>query len=168
MDRKEFGNLILENERQLYRIAKSILRSDEDCADAVQEAVMKAFEKLHTLRDDRYAKTWLIRILINECFRIADKQKRERMLADKVKNCEEQAHKEQTPGNFREEEYSELYQALAQLPREFRVILELYHLEEFSVKEISELMGIPEGTVKTRLGRGREKLKQRLCQKEGK
>lgn len=85
MDRKEFGNLILENERQLYRIAKSILRSDEDCADAAQETVMKAFEKLHTLRDDRYAKTWLIRILINECFRIADKQKRERMLADKVK-----------------------------------------------------------------------------------
>lgn len=168
MDRKEFGNLILENERQLYRIAKSILKSDEDCADAAQEAVMKAFEKLHTLRDDRYAKTWLIRILINECFRIADKQKRERMLTDKVKSCEKQAHKEQTPGNFREEEYSELYQALAQLPREFRVILELYHLEEFSVKEISELMGIPEGTVKSRLGRGREKLKQRLCQKEGK
>ena len=126
MDRKEFGNLILENERQLYRIAKSILRSDEDCADAAQETVMKAFEKLHTLRDDRYAKTWLIRILINECFRIADKQKRERMLADN------------------------------------------YYLEEFSVKEISELMGIPEGTVKSRLGRGREKLKQRLCQKEGK
>ena len=94
MDRKEFGNLILENERQLYRIAKSILRSDEDCADAAQETVMKAFEKLHTLRDDRYAKTWLIRILINECFRMADKQKRERMLADKVKSCEEQAHKE--------------------------------------------------------------------------
>ena len=64
MDRKEFGNLILENERQLYRIAKSILRSDEDCADAAQETVMKAFEKLHTLRDDRYAKTWLIWILI--------------------------------------------------------------------------------------------------------
>ena len=99
---------------------------------------------------------------------MADKQKRERMLADKVKSCEEQAHKEQTPGNVREEEYSELYQALAQLPREFRIILELYYLEEFSVKEISELMGIPEGTVKSRLGRGREKLKQRLCQKEGK
>lgn len=168
MDRKEFGNLILENERQLYRIAKSILRSDEDCADVAQEAVMKAFEKLYTLRDDRYAKTWLIRILINECFRMADKQKRERMLADKVKSCEKQAHKEQAPGNVREEEYSELYQALAQLPREFRIILELYYLEEFSVKEISELMGIPEGTVKSRLGRGREKLKQRLCRKEGK
>ncbi len=90
------------------------------------------------------------------------------MLADKVKSCEEQAHKEQAPGNVREEEYSELYQALAQLPREFRIILELYYLEEFSVKEISELMGIPEGTVKSRLGRGREKLKQRLCRKEGK
>ena len=51
-----------------YRIAKSILRSDEDCADAAQEAVMKAFEKLHTLRDDRYAKTWLIRILIKRVF----------------------------------------------------------------------------------------------------
>ena len=106
MDRKEFGNLILENERQLYRIAKSILRSDEDCADAAQEAVMKAFEKLHTLRDDRYAKTWLIRILINECFRMADKQKRERMLADKVKSCEEQANEEARRTGRRLEEMS--------------------------------------------------------------
>ena len=71
MDKEKFGKLVLDNERQLYRIAKSILKNDSDCADAAQEAVTRAFEKLHTLRNDQYAKTWLIRILIHECFRLA-------------------------------------------------------------------------------------------------
>lgn len=70
MDKSAFTRLILANEQQLYRIAKSILKKDEDCADAAQEAIAAGFASLHTLRDDRYAKTWLIRILINQCYRI--------------------------------------------------------------------------------------------------
>lgn len=56
--------LVLENEEELYRIARAILKKDEDCADASQEAITKVFEKLHTLKQDVYAKTWLIRILM--------------------------------------------------------------------------------------------------------
>ena len=52
----------------MYRIAKSLLYNDADCADAIQEAIVKAFAKLHTLKDDSYAKTWLIRIVMNECY----------------------------------------------------------------------------------------------------
>ncbi len=70
MDKQTFGELIMKNERQLYRIAKSILKNDEDCADAAQEAIAKGFANLHTLKKDCYAMTWLIRILINECCRI--------------------------------------------------------------------------------------------------
>ena len=55
MDRKEFGNLILENERQLYRIAKSILRSDEDCADAAQETILNSSERAGAYLLERYA-----------------------------------------------------------------------------------------------------------------
>lgn len=50
----------------MYHIAKSLLYNDADCADAIQEAIVKAFVKLHTLKDDSYAKTWLIRIVMNE------------------------------------------------------------------------------------------------------
>ena len=54
----------------MYHIAKSLLYNDADCADAIQEAIVKAFVKLHTLKDDSYAKTWLIRIVMNECYAI--------------------------------------------------------------------------------------------------
>lgn len=78
MDKNTFGQLVMDNERQLYRIAKSILKNDEDCADAAQEAVKKAFEKLDTLREDRYAKTWLIKILIRVCYDLLAEQKKKR------------------------------------------------------------------------------------------
>ena len=60
----------------MYHIAKSLLYNDADCADAIQEAIVKAFVKLHTLKDDSYAKTWLIRIVMNECYATCAKRKK--------------------------------------------------------------------------------------------
>lgn len=156
MEKNALGALIQENQRQLYRIAKSILREDEDCNDAVQEAILKAFENLHTLRNDQYAKTWLIRILIHECYRLASRRQREQAAVEKWKN--------QIPQKETEKDYSSLYEALMKLEQEFRIVLELYYMEGFSVKEIAGLLEIPEGTVKSRLGRGREKLRKCLSQ----
>ena len=68
--------LILDSERQLYSTAKTILFNDQDCADAIQETIVKAFAKIETLRNDRYARTWLIRILINECYTFLRKSSR--------------------------------------------------------------------------------------------
>ena len=67
MDREEFTRAVLEYENTLYRVAKSMLGSEADCADAAQNALLRAWERLHTLRDPAYFKTWLTRILINEC-----------------------------------------------------------------------------------------------------
>ena len=67
MDREEFTRAVLEYEKTLYRVAKSMLGSEADCADAAQNALLRAWERLHTLRDPAYFKTWLTRILINEC-----------------------------------------------------------------------------------------------------
>ena len=75
LTKEELGQLILSSERQLYATAKTILADDQDCADAIQESIVKAFIKIHTLKKDRYAKTWLIRILINECYNIARQKK---------------------------------------------------------------------------------------------
>ena len=68
MDKERFGEMILANERQFYRIAKSILRKDEDCQDAAQEAIARAFGHLGSLKEDAYANTWFTRILIRECY----------------------------------------------------------------------------------------------------
>ena len=67
MTRETFSNLILDSEPTLYRVAMSMLRNEKDCEDAVQTAILTAFEKLGMLRREEYFKTWLVRILINVC-----------------------------------------------------------------------------------------------------
>ena len=73
MTKEQLGSLILDSERQLYSTAKTILFSDHDCADAIQETIVKAFSNIGTLKNDNYARTWLIRILINECYSLVRK-----------------------------------------------------------------------------------------------
>ncbi len=75
MKKEQLGQLIIASEETLYHVAKSLLASDADCADAIQEAIVKAFTNLHTLRQDSYAKTWLVRILINECYALMRREK---------------------------------------------------------------------------------------------
>ena len=67
MDKNEFTRAVLEQERTLYRVAKSMLGDEADCADAAQNAILRAWERLNTLKRPEYFKTWLTRILINEC-----------------------------------------------------------------------------------------------------
>ena len=76
MTKENLGELILNSENQLYTTAKIILGNDEDCADAISETIVKAFEKRETLKKENYAKTWLIRILINECYSLLRRQKK--------------------------------------------------------------------------------------------
>ena len=75
MTRDVFIREIRQSESMLYHVAKSILKNDSDCADAVQETLLKAYEKLHTLKQDQFFRTWITRILINECNGILRKKK---------------------------------------------------------------------------------------------
>ena len=104
MNKKELGTLIIDGTDDFYRVAKSILKEDADCQDAVQEAVSKAFAKINTLRQEKYAKTWFIRILLNECYAILRKRNRETI-------CHEEISKEE----MTQHEYSDLYQKLMEL-----------------------------------------------------
>lgn len=159
MDKNAFGGLVMESELSLYRVAKSILQNDDDCADAISEAVTKAFERLHTLREDKYAKTWLIRILINECFSIRRHAQRficsgeEQELEIMLENNE----------NVSEEtDYSMLYAAIRRLPAKNRLVIILYYLEGYSVREIADLLHVGESAVKTRMSRARKEMKRML------
>ena len=66
-DKNAFVELMRVNELSLYKIAKSILKNDEDVADAMQETILSAFENMKNLKNDTYFKTWLTKILINKC-----------------------------------------------------------------------------------------------------
>lgn len=76
MKKEKLGELVIASEDMMYHVAKTLLYNDADCADAIQETIVKAFTKLHTLKSDAYAKTWLTRILINECYAIMRREKK--------------------------------------------------------------------------------------------
>lgn len=66
MSKDEFTEQVLEIEKSLYCVSRSILSNDEDCKDAIQNTILKAYKNLGNLREDCYFKTWITRILINE------------------------------------------------------------------------------------------------------
>lgn len=152
LDKNTFAEEVLEAESTLFRVAKSILIIDKDCEDAVQNAVLKAYEKLETLKDENYFRTWLVRILINECYTIVRVNK-------PTVSYEDYTACEQADSS---RDYSELYSAICQLGPKIRVTIVLHYLEGYSVEEIKAILKIPSGTVKSRLSKGRELLKSKL------
>ena len=151
MTKEELGTLILNSERQLYSTAKTILINDQDCADAIQETIVKAFSKIGTLRNDKYAKTWLIRILINECYTLLRK-------SSKLVSLEGMSEMTEIETDQRTD-YSDLYRAVNSLKEELR-------MPDFNIKEIAQILEITEGAVQKRLARARGKLKRNLQESE--
>ena len=164
------GTLILDSERQLYSTAKTILYSDQDCADAIQDTIVKAFSKIDTLKNDKYARTWLVRILINECYSILRK-------SSKLVSLEEMNDKGESGGSMKmcggadkeaekEADYAELYRAVNSLKEELRLPVILYYIEDFNIREIAQILDITEGAVQKRLARARGKLRMNLQESE--
>lgn len=152
LDKQIFSEKILEIESTLYHVAKSILVSDKDSEDAVQEAILKGYEKLSTLKNDQYFKTWLVRILINTCYGLKRSEKLTTSYEDYFETeCVED-----------KQDYSELYQAIFELKQPIRITIILYYIEGYSVEEIKKILRIPSGTVKSRLAKGRRLLKLKL------
>ncbi len=120
MKKEAFGELVISNQESWYRIAKSYLCNDADCADAIQNAIVHAFENLYSLRNDKYAKTWFIRILINECHQVIRENK-------KVVTWEEYQEEGREAEYIRGYgQYSELYESIMRLKENERTCILLY------------------------------------------
>lgn len=153
MTKEEFTRLVLESEETLYKVSMSMLRNEKDCEDAVQTAILTSYEKLNTLKNEEYFKTWIVRILINTCNKQLNSRK-------KIVDISDYQNTTQT-SNFSPEEL-EVRLAVEKLPLKIRQVVVLYYTEGFSVKDIKSILKIPEGTVKSRLSKGRELLKIEL------
>lgn len=151
MDKQTFQSNVLASEDMLYRVSKSICFYESDCEDAVQQAILNAYEKLDSLREEKYFRTWITRILINECYRLNKLKYREVTFAEYALTNE-----------AREDNYSFVFTEIMKLPPKIRIVVQLYYVEDYSVSEIASILHIPSGTVKSRLSAGREKLKHLL------
>ena len=133
--------------KDMYRDAIAILMNDEDAADAIQETLLICWEKLGTLKENKYFKTWMIRILINNCYSIRNKKK---TFAD-LENVAEL---------FRNDEYNlEIKEMLLMLDEKYRVLVMMFYIQGYKISEISQILEIPQSTIQTRLARAREKLR---------
>lgn len=151
MTKQEFSSKILEVEEAMYHTAYAILRNDSDCADAVQEAILKAYKSLGKLNNPEYFKTWIIRILVNTCY----SQLKSRKYTEDIENIPEQTA---------EDDYSktELMLEIAALDEKYRVPLMLYYMDGFTAEEIARSLGLTAAAVRKRISRARQMLKEQL------
>ena len=147
MNKEELSKLILENQKEMYVLACSILKNQADAQDAVSECIVRAFENRTSLRKRTSARSWLMKILINVFRSAITKRQKVVLFADPEQY-------EQEP----ETAEDHLWSVILELPENVRVVMVLYYYEGFSVREISTLLDIPEGTTKTRLSSGRKQL----------
>ena len=160
MDKELFLKKILDAEETLFHVSFSILHHEQDCADAVQEAILKAYDARDTLRDEAFFKTWLVRIVINECYAIFLKSKRLEPYEEPRTDSAEYL------GKYVKEEYLDLYRAIEELDDKHRICVILYYFEDYSIDQIARITQIPAGTVKSRLNRARQTLKGLLEERE--
>ena len=149
-DAEAFIALMEQNRQSMIRIAFAYLGNEEDVADAMQETILSAFEKLDTLRRAEYFRTWLIRILINNCNAIF-KQRMRSIEEDGIPEVWEQ---EEGYLNVEWESF------LNCLDEKYRIIIMLYYVQGFKTREIADILQINENTVRGRLVTARNKLEE--------
>ncbi|MEI6309129.1 MAG: sigma-70 family RNA polymerase sigma factor [bacterium] len=153
-DRQAFVRLFQAVQQSLYRAACVILQNDQDAYDATQEAALKAFRFLRSLRQPQFFKTWITRILINECRGIL-REKRKMSYYPDMNNWHI---------NLREAAGAEInvLEAVNRLSFNYRTVVVLRYLDGYSQKEIARILGCPIGTVKSRINLALRKLKKGL------
>lgn len=158
-DAEAFITLIEQNKTQMYKTAKAILQNEEDVCDAIQEALICAYKNINTLKHEKYFKTWLIRITINKCYDMIEKNS----INNKKIEKEVTYYKEE---NSDYESSIDVERALSLVDEDLRTVTILYYYDDISIKDIAKILNIPEGTVKSKLSRAREKLYGILKQEE--
>ena len=139
-------------EKLLYRIAWTYMGNNQDVEDVVQDALMKAWEKRNTLRNQSQFRPWLTQILVNQCKNALRKRKKISFFPLE----EETIAIELSP----EEMY--VQDAVHYLKPDQRMVITLFYLDGFSVKDIADTVGSPIGTIKARLHAARKQLKKIL------
>ncbi|MCD8117478.1 MAG: sigma-70 family RNA polymerase sigma factor [Oscillospiraceae bacterium] len=151
MTKEEFTRRITAVTGTLYRVSCGLLRSEADREDAVQETILRAWERLSGLRQEQYFETWVVRILINQCHSI---QRQESRFVDI-----EEVRREQEAAP---EEGRALRDALMSLDEAYRLPVILHYVEGYDIRETAAMLRLPEGTVKSRLHRARKMLRSYL------
>jgi RNA polymerase sigma-70 factor (ECF subfamily) len=168
-----FEALMRRYNTRLYRAARAILKDDAEAEDAVQDAYLDAYRHIHDFRGESQLGTWLVRITVNQALMRLRKQKRDPIVvpfaadpahADRHDLDPEDSSAEPASTTIlRTEVRKILERRVDELPVSFRTVFMLREVEEMSVEETAEALGIPAATVRTRLFRARALLRSALA-----
>lgn len=157
---KNFTILIEENKLKFYKTAKIILKNDDDVYDALQEALISIYKNYEQLNDFKYFSTWATRIVINKCYDLLRKKKNKNNIIPIDEEFDTNIKMAQYD-KYEIDKYG-IKKTMEYLSEDLKIITILYYYNNYSIKEIAQILDIPEGTAKSRLSKSREVLKQRL------
>ena len=156
-DKSAYASLVREYAQQVFAICLGILGNPHDAEDLAQDALIKGFTKICRLRDTQRFAPWLMGIAHNLCIDFMRRRKRGReALILKIER-----------GHSIPEDYSELRQAIAQLPEQYRVPLMLYYFDDRKTESVAGTLGLSQAAVHARLSRARKELRKLLSQQGG-
>lgn len=169
-DQSSFEDIVIYFQNRIYQHCYRMLGNAHEAEDVAQEAFIRAYTNIDSFDNRRKFSTWLYRIATNLTIDRIRKRKPDYFLDAEMKGTDGLDMYTRLPSQGRspgeEVEGLELqrfiHQEIAELPPKYRSIIMLRYLEEFSLKEISDILNIPLGTVKTRIHRGREALRKKL------
>lgn len=148
-DSEAFVKIIKKDEQKLYHTAFKILGNEYDTNDVLQETLLSAYQNISKLKKAKYFYTWLYRILINQC----NKYLKEKNSYKPLLESYQLSAKEKAP-------FHSIQHYVDGLDEKYKIPLLLYYQNGFTVKEIAEILGEPEGTIKSKLSRGRAMIKR--------
>lgn len=153
-DEQAFLEIIHLYKEMLYRTAFAFLKNEHDAIEAVQEVTVRAYKKIHTVRQPAYLKTWFIRIMMNYC--------QDQLRKNKRYTSSEGMQELGRNANFT---FLEIEEALAVLPEKEQRLIHLMYFQDIKIKDIAVIENIPEGTVKSRLHKTLRTLRKFLSEK---
>ena len=157
--------LIEDYGQEVYRIAYFYIKDRQLAEDVFQEVFYKVMKNYHKFQHQSSEKTWLTRITINTCKDLLRTNWIKRVTT--FSTWQEPQSDYEAPFDIeKQEEYQELYQMIQKLPTKYKDVILLFYYNELSYEEISQILGIPEGTVRSRLARARTKLKKMISERE--
>jgi len=152
LDKQFFMDAVAKHQDMVYRIALHCYGSPPDAEDTVQAVFLRLYTEEKPFDDGEHLRRWLIRVTVNHCRdTLKSPWRKRRVSMDAVPEP-----------IFEEPRQLELYQEVMALPETYRTVLDLFYYEDFSTKEIAEILNLQQSAVTTRLSRGRELLKKRL------
>ncbi|MGN1098221.1 MAG: RNA polymerase sigma factor, partial [Clostridia bacterium] len=160
-DEKAFEQLVRENQNKIYAVCLNMLKNSHDAQDAAQETFIKAYRGLSAFMGESRVDTWLTRIAVNTCLDMIRKRRDTVNIDDSLDAASEETPETESEKNTRVEA---VRKAVRELPPDMRAVVVLRDIEGHSYEDVAQMLNINIGTVRSRLFRAREKLKNLLLE----